>query len=73
MEKISEMQREVLLKIQNYIEENGYSPSVRELCKLTGKSSPATIHFHLKALKRKGYINYNERKNRTIRVLIKVE
>lgn len=55
--------------IVEYINTNGYSPSVRELCELTGKNSPATIHYHLKRLKEQGYITYNEKKSRTIRII----
>ena len=62
-------QYEVYIAIENYIKEKGYSPSVRELCSLTGRTSPATIHSHLKRLKRDGYITYIDGKNRTIRII----
>lgn len=69
MERLTEEQQVVLQAIINYIDENAYSPSVRELCEMTGKKSPATIEHHLKNLKEKGYISYKEQKSRTIRVL----
>lgn len=69
MERLTKDQEEVLEKIKLFILKNGYSPSIRELCFFTNKNSPATIHYHLKHLKEKGYITYVEGKNRTIRVL----
>ena len=69
MGRLSEEQKEILQAIINYIDENKYSPSVRELCKITGRASTATIHHHMKHLKDKGYIDYKENKNRTIRII----
>lgn len=60
---------EILLHIDQYIRENGYSPTVRELCMITGKSSTATIQSHLKKLKERKLITYKEGKSRTIRIL----
>jgi len=71
MVELSKEQQEVLQAIENYIEKNGYSPSVRELCELTERNSPATIHYHLKRLKTLGYIIYNEKQSRTIRIIRK--
>ena len=64
-------QYEVYLAIENFIKENGYSPSVRELCTLTGRTSPATIHSLLTRLKRDGFITYIENQKRTIRIIKK--
>ena len=58
--------------IKNFINKNGYAPSVRELCKLYGASSPATVHTQLKLLKRKKYIDYKENMSRTITILKEV-
>ena len=66
---LTEKQRELFDAIKDYIQENGYSPTIRELCELLGKNSPATIHFGLKILKRKGYIDYVYNRNRTIRII----
>lgn len=69
MVELTKSQKEVLDKIKLFIEKNGYAPTVRELCFFTDRSSPATIHFHLKNLKEKGYIDFNYNKNRTIRLI----
>lgn len=67
--QITECQKEILLAIVKFQKENGYSPSVRELAEITERTSPATIHKHLKNLKDKGYITYEPKKVRTIKVL----
>ena len=61
-------QYEVYKKIKKYIKENGYSPSIRELCDMINKSSTGTIQTHLKNLKKLGYISYVNNKGRTIRI-----
>lgn len=55
--------------IVQYIDEKGYSPTVRELCKLTGKNSPGTVEVHLQKLKENGYITFIPNLSRTIRII----
>jgi DNA-binding transcriptional regulator YhcF (GntR family) len=55
--------------ISKFIKENGYPPSVRELCKILGKSSTATIKYRLKSLEQKGFIKTTSGAKRTIRLL----
>ena len=64
-------QYNVYIAIEDFINENGYSPSVRELCKITGKTSPGTIYTYLKKLKELGFITFIDGKNRTIRIIKK--
>lgn len=59
--------------IKEFINQYGYSPTVRELCVLTGKSSPGTIEQHIKMLKAKKYIDYIYNRSRTIRIIKKKE
>ena len=58
--------------IQEFLEINGYSPSIRELCKIVGLNSSATMWVHLKKMKAKGVLDYKEGCSRTI-VLNKLE
>ena len=44
----------------------GIPPTVREICAATGLSSTSTVHNHLKALERLGYISRSEGRNRAI-------
>lgn len=69
MNELTEKQKELLNAIEDYINEWGYSPTIRELCKITHKKSPGTIVPMLKRLKRDGYIDYTYNCNRTLRVL----
>lgn len=57
----------ILDTIINYIEENGFSPTVRELGELVGIKSTSTVHEHLKKLKEQGKIEWNPTQPRTIR------
>lgn len=65
---MTESQVMVYKAIKVFIDRNGYSPTIREICEMCGLSSPATTHYHLKNLKEKGFINYTEGKNRTITI-----
>jgi len=66
MSKRAEMQQRVYQFILAYIGENGYAPSVREICEAVGLKSPSTVHFHLKNLAELGYIEKGAFKGRAI-------
>ena len=66
MEKLTNKQEQILTTIKKFIADNGYSPSIRELCTLCNLSSTATMFVHLKNLTSKGYINQAGSKSRTI-------
>ena len=66
MEKLTGKQEKILNNIKKFIADNGYSPTIRELCKISNLSSTATMFVHLKNLTKKGYINQAENKFRTI-------
>ena len=70
MEKLTEKQGVILDILKKLIAKNGYPPTVREIGEMAKLSSPATIHFHLKQLEIKGYIKKNDKKNRTIEILV---
>lgn len=69
MRDLTEKQQELYETIKEFIDEHTYSPTIRELCELMGGKSPGTIHPGLKILKRKGYIDYEYNRNRTIRII----
>lgn len=69
MYRLTDKQRIILDIIKEFINKNGYCPSVREICKLADLNSPATVCSHLNNLKEKGYISWVNGKARTIRVL----
>lgn len=70
MEKLTPKQKDILDILKELIAKNGYPPTVREIGKRANLSSPATIHFHLKQLEKKGYIKQGENKNRTLKLLV---
>ena len=73
MEKLTDRQKDVLDFIKSYIVSRGYPPTVREIGKALGISSPATIHVHLKNLEKKGIIRKEGTKNRAIELLVENE
>lgn len=61
-------QKEVLEYIDENLREKGYPPSVREIAKALGLTSPATVHNHLNTLEDKGYIKRDPTKPRAMEV-----
>ena len=60
MASLTKKQSEVLEYIKEYISENNFAPSYREIALRLGVSSPATIHQHIQALVEKGMIEVGE-------------
>jgi repressor LexA len=61
-------QREVLEIIERHMQERGYPPSVREIGEAVGLTSPSTVHAHLAALQKRGYLRRDPTKPRAIAV-----
>ena len=63
---------EKLIKVMDYIrkftEENGYTPSVREIGKECGIKSTATVHSYLERLQNKGYLTKATNKKRSMTI-----
>jgi repressor LexA len=70
MDKLTPRQEDALKFIKEQIAKNGYPPTVREIGKFLGLSSPATIQVHLSNLEGKGYIRKGENKSRAIELLV---
>lgn len=73
MKDLTNRQEEILTFIKEYIVNHGYPPTIREICKAMGVSSPATVHAHLNNLEKKGFIKKEDTKNRAIELLVKNE
>ena len=54
--------------IRKFSEENGYTPSVREICKECGIKSTATAHSYIEKLKDRGYLNKATNKKRSVTI-----
>lgn len=66
---LSTRQREVLDFIRDTVAERSYPPSVREIGEALGLSSPSTVHAHLSALVKYGYLRRDPSKPRAIEVV----
>ena len=67
-EKGKAIREEILKVIEEYIKNNGFSPTVRELGAAVGLKSTATIHKHLDRLKEENKIDWNPTMPRTITI-----
>ncbi len=52
--------------IRKFSEENGYTPSVREIAQECGIKSTATVHSYLEKLQTKGFLNKATNKKRSV-------
>ena len=59
-------QQRILDYIENFIEVNGYPPSVREIGQAVDLKSTSTVHGHLNRLEKKGLLHREAMKPRTI-------
>jgi repressor LexA len=62
-------QRQILDYILATVRDRGYPPSVREIGDAVGLSSPSTVHSHLSALTKAGYLRRDPSKPRAIEVI----
>ncbi|MBQ9313783.1 MAG: transcriptional repressor LexA [Clostridia bacterium] len=70
--KATEKQLRVLNFVNEEIMKNGYAPTVREICQALDLKSTSTVHGYLARLEKKGLIQKNALKPRTIRVVNKM-
>lgn len=66
---LTDRQREVLEHIARSIRHSGIVPSIREIGHALGMRSPSTVHQHLTALERKGYVKRYGDRMRVMEVL----
>lgn len=61
--------RQILEFVSQFIQRNGYAPTLREIGNAVGLSSVATIHEHLETLRQKGFIKKLDGTTRGISVI----
>ena len=66
MKKLSPKRLEILQYLTDFTEQNGYPPSIREICEAVNLRSPSTVHTHLKVLRDGGYLDKDDHKTRAI-------
>ena len=66
-------QREILVWVNGYIAEHGFSPTLRELATAFGFKGPNGAACHLRPLRQKGRLSWVHGASRTLRVIGEVE
>ena len=65
---ISKRQERILEFLGEYIEENGYPPSIREIGTAAGISSTSVVSYNLRRLEEKGYISRDKEVSRGLKL-----
>ena len=65
---LTDRQRQILYFVDSHTREHGYPPSVREIGKAVGLTSPSTVHSHLATLQDRDYLRRDPSKPRAIEV-----
>lgn len=66
MARTSGKREEILSFVREFVADNGYAPSIREIMQAVGLRSTATVHYHLAALQDVGLLTVDGSKNRAI-------
>lgn len=61
-------QQRILRFIRNWVQEHGYSPSIREIGRAVGLTSPSSVEHQLSALESKGHLRREAGCPRTVEV-----
>ena len=69
MQPLTKRQREVLNYLNDFIQQQGYAPSLEEIGQRLGLSSLATVHKHLTNLESKGFIRRSWNKSRSVEII----
>ncbi len=68
MEKLTPNEKKTYEYISRTVRDEGYAPSVRDICNACGIKSTATVHSYLNKLEEKGWIKREGGKSRALRV-----
>jgi repressor LexA len=66
---LSKRQQEIFAYIKRYAARHGYPPTVRDIGRAVGLTSPSTVHAHLASLERAGLLRRDPAKPRAIELL----
>src|SRR5581483_4662362 len=66
---LTKRQREILDYLNEFIQQNGYAPSLEEVGRRFNLSSLATVHKHLTNLQEKGFIKRSWNRSRSMELL----
>ncbi|MBQ0110005.1 MAG: transcriptional repressor LexA [Clostridiales bacterium] len=68
MTELTQKESEVLEYIEKCLENNGYAPTVRDICAAVNIKSTSSVHEYIRRLEAKGYIKKSSGKSRTLTV-----
>jgi repressor LexA len=66
---LSQRQKEILEFVNTHVDGHGYPPTVREIGRAVGLTSPSTVHAHLAKLESAGLIRRDATKPRALEVI----
>lgn len=66
---LGERHQKIMQFLTSYQNDNGYSPSIREIGKFINVESTSLVDYYLKQLEDMGYIERDQRVSRSIRIL----
>jgi len=69
VQPLTKRQREILNYLADFIQQQGYAPSLEEIGQRFGLSSLATVHKHLTNLEGKGFIRRSWNKSRSVEIV----
>ena len=69
LDQLPARQRDVVLQIVKLTEDCGYPPTLAELAKALGLRNRMTVHQHVAALKKKGFVQWEPGLNRSLRLV----
>jgi len=64
MGRTSDSRQRILEYIEQYVRENGYAPSMREIQRAVGLHSTATVSYHLQQLREEGLLRGSDEKGK---------
>ncbi len=67
--KLSERQKNIIKFIEDYVDERGYPPSIREIGDRVGISSTSVVDYNLKVLEREGRIRRDREVSRGLELV----
>lgn len=67
-ERLSERQQRILEFLAEYVNENGYPPSIREIGGAAGISSTSVVSYNLERLEERGYISRDREVSRGLKL-----
>ena len=68
MKTLTPIRAKILEFVNQFVDDNGFPPTVREICDAVNLRSPSTVYFHLNVLKDEGYLDKDGGKMRSISV-----